>query len=156
MFDFYDGVKIIKDKTSKPIAIEWRFSDGSKQYYYLKEEDKKWFEEFARHVLSENALSRKERYHSEFSLDDCPYEGATFIDYSQNPALNLNNQEEKKTLFLFYKSLTKIQKRRLRYKLENPKITFQAIAEKEKTTRMAIFKSFVQIRKNYNAFTERQ
>ena len=120
MFDFYDGVKIVKDKASKPIAIEWRFSDGSKGYYYLKGSDKVWFEEFIQDVLEENALSRKERYHSEFSLDDCPYEGDTFIDYSENPALYLNNQEEKKINSLFYKSLTKIQKRRLNYKLENP------------------------------------
>ena len=152
MFDFYDGVKIMKDKTSKPIAIEWRFSDGSKQYYYLKEEDKEWSEEFVQDVLKENALSRKERYHSEFSLDDCPYEGDTFIDHSQNPAFHLNNQDEKRIASLFYKSLTKIQKRRLNYKLENPKITFQAIAKKEKTTRAAIFKSFVQIRKYYELF----
>ena len=152
MFDFYDGVKIMKDKTSKPIAIEWRFSDGSKQYYYLKEEDKEWFEEFVQDVLKENALSRKERYHSEFSLDDCPYEGETFIDHSQNPALHLNNQEEQKMNSLFYKNLTRIQKRRLNYKLDNPKTTYQAIAEKENTTRVAIFKSFVQIRKNYEKF----
>ena len=152
MFDFYDGVKIIKDKTSKPIAIEWSFSDGSKQYYYLKEEDKGWFEEFAQDVLKENALSRKERYHSEFSLDDCPYERDTFIGHSQNPALHLNNREEQKMNSLFYKSLTKIQKRRLNYKLDNPKTTYQAIAEKENTTRVAIFKSFVQIRKNYEKF----
>ena len=152
MFDFYDGVKIIKDKTSKPIAIEWHFLDGSKQYYYLKEEDKEWFEEFAQDVLKENALSRKERYHSEFSLDDCPYEGDTFIDHSQNPALHLNNQEEQKMNSLFYKSLTKIQKRRLGYKLDNPKTTYQTIAEKEKTSRAAIFKSFIQIRKIYEKF----
>lgn len=127
-----------------------------KKYYQLKETDKDWIDAFVKDVLKENALNRKERYHSEFSFDDCPYEGDTFIDFDENPALSLNNEEEKKTISLFYKSLTKIQKRRLRYKLENPNITFQAIAEKEKTTRMAIFKSFVQIRKNYNAFTERQ
>lgn len=153
MFDFYDGVKIMKDKTSKPIAIEWRFSDGSKQYYYLKEEDKEWFEEFVQDVLNENALSRKERYHSEFNLDDCPYEGDTFIDHSENPALYLSNQEEKRKASKFYKRLTKVQKRRLDYKLDNPKTTYQAIAEKEKTTRAAIFKSFVQIRKIYEKYT---
>ena len=53
---------------------------------------------------------------------------------------------------LFYKNLTKIQKRRLNYKLDNPKTTYQAIAKKENTTRVAIFKSFVQIRKNYEKF----
>ena len=31
MFDFYDGVKIIRNKSSNPIAIEWRFSDGTKK-----------------------------------------------------------------------------------------------------------------------------
>ena len=152
MFDFYDGVKIIRNKSSNPIAIEWRFSDGTKKCYQLKETDKDWIDSFVEDVLKENALSRKERYHSEFSLDDCPYEGDTFIDHSENPVLYLSNQEEKRKASKFYKRLTKVQKRRLDYKLDNPKTTYQAIAEKEKTTRAAIFKSFVQIRKIYEKY----
>lgn len=139
MFDYYNGVRIIKDKDSKPIAIEWRFSDGEKSYYYLKETDKKWFEDFMLDVLKENALSRKERYHCEFSLDECLFEGETFIDNTESPTNYLNNQQEEKDAKVFYRRLTRVQKRRLRYKLNNPKISFQSIAEKEKTSKAAIF-----------------
>ena len=156
MFDYYNGVRIIKDKDSKPIAIEWRFSDGEKSYYYLKETDKKWFEDFMLDVLKENALSRKERYHCEFSLDECLFEGETFIDNTESPTNYLNNQQEEKDVKVFYRRLTRVQKRRLRYKLNNPKISFQSIAEKEKTSKAAIFKSFVQIRHNYEAFRNSQ
>lgn len=152
MLDYYDGVKIIKNKSSKPIAIEWRFSDGTRSYYYLKEEDKKWIDDFVVDVLKENALSRKERYHCEFSLDECLFEGETFIDFAENPTENLNIQQEEINATMFYRSLTKVQKRRLRYKLDDSKVTFQSIAEKEKTSKAAIFKTFMQIRKNYERF----
>jgi len=102
MFDFYDGVKIIKDKSSKPIAIEWRFSDGTKSYYYLKEEDKEWIDDFVFDVLKENALSRKERYHCKFSLDECIYEGETFVDEEENLVDYLNDQQEEIDINAFF------------------------------------------------------
>ena len=108
MFDYYDGVRIIKDKGSKPIAIEWHFSDGTKSYYYLKETDEKWFEDFMLDVLKENALSRKERYHCEFSLEECLFEGETFVDAAGSPTNYLNNQEEEKDIKVFYGRLTKV------------------------------------------------
>ena len=150
MFDFYDGVKIIKDKSSKQIAIEWRFSDGTKSYYYLKEEDKEWIDDFVFDVLKENALSRKERYHCKFSLDECIYEGETFVDEEENLVDYLNHQQEKININAFFGKLTQVQKRRLSYKLNNPKITFQEMAQKEKTSKAAIFKTFTQIRKTWS------
>lgn len=152
MFDYYDGVRIIKDKGSKPVAIEWRFSDGTKNYYYLKESDNEWLEDFMLDIMQENALSRKERYHCKFSLEECLFEGETFVDAAGSPTNYLNNQEEEKDIKVFYGRLTKVQKRRLNYKLDNSKETFQSIARKEKTSRAAIFKTFIQIRKNYEAF----
>ena len=152
MFDYYDGIRIIKDKGSKPIAIEWRFSDGTKSHYYLKESDKEWFEDFVLDILKENALSRKERYHCKFSLDECLFEGETFIDYDESSMDYLNNQQEVRNSKEFYRLLTKVQKRRLHYKISNSKETFQSLAEKERTSKAAIFKTFTQIRKIYEKF----
>lgn len=153
MFDYYDGIKIIKDKkTGSPIGVEWRFMDGTKQIYYPDNNCEEWFLAFINDVRKEQNASRKERNHSEYSIEDCLYEGMDFAD-DETPDYYLNNVEEENAIESFLLTLTDVQKRRLQLKVDNPKLSFQKIADIEGVSKTGIAKSFLQIKERYLRFS---
>ena len=149
MFDYYDGIKIIKDKkTGSPIGVEWRFMDGTKQIYYPDNNCEEWFLAFINDVRKEQNASRKERNHSEYSIEDCLYEGMDFAD-DETPDYYLNNVEEENAIESFLLTLTDVQKRRFQLKVDNPKLSFQKIADIEGVSKTGIAKTFMLIRETY-------
>lgn len=153
MFDYYEGIKIIKDKkTGSPIGVEWKYMDGTKQRYYPDNSCEEWFLIFVDDVRKEQNASRKERNHSEYSIEDCLYEGMDFAD-TETPDYCFNLSEEEKDIELFFSLLTDVQKRRLQLKMDNPKISFQKIADIEGVSKTGIAKSFIQIRERYLRFS---
>ena len=153
MFDYYDGIKIIKDKkTGSPIGVEWRYEDGTMCKYYPDNNNEEWFLIFVADVRKEHNATRKEHYHSEYSLEDCLFEGMDFAD-NNTPDYFFNFAEEEKGIEAFLLTLTDVQKRRLQLKLDNPKFSFQKIADIEGVSKTGVAKSFIQIRERYLRFS---
>ena len=152
MLDYYDGIKILRDKATKePIGIEWIRNDGTKERYYPLDLNEAWFVNYVNEVKRSENLDRKERYHIGIHLDASVYEGDFFTD-GKNPSSDLNLLEEDENVRAFMATLTEVERRRLEVKLDNPKISFEKIGKAENVSRAAIFKTFVSIRNKYNAF----
>ena len=152
MIDYYDGVKILRNKkTKEPIGIEWIRNDGTKEHYCPLDLNEAWFVNYVNEVKMSENLDRKERYHIVMHLDALAYEGDFFTD-GKNPNSDLNWLEEDENVRAFMATLTEVERRRLEVKLDNPKISFEKIGKVENVSRAAIFKTFVSIRNKYNAF----
>ena len=152
MLDYYDGVKILRDKeTKEPIGVEWIWNDGTKERYYPRDVKEAWFVNYVNDVKRSENLDRKERYHIDIHLDALFYEGDFFTD-GTNPSSDLNRLEEDKNINAFMATLTEVERRRLEVKLDNPKISFEKMGKTENVSRAAIFKTFTSIRSKYNAF----
>lgn len=152
MFDYYEGIRIIKDKkTGSPIGVEWRYADGSKNRYYPDNNSEEWFLLFVDDVRNEHSASRKEHNHADFSIDDCLFEGDVFAD-NATPDYYFNLDEEENEIDSFLLTLTDVQRRRLRLKMDNPRLSFQKMADIENISKTAIAKSFIQIREKYLQF----
>ena len=96
MLDYYDGVKILRDKeTKEPIGVEWIWNDGTKEHYYPRDLNEAWFINYVNEVKMSENLDRKERYHIGIHLDALAYEGEFFTD-EKNPRSDLNWLEEEK------------------------------------------------------------
>ena len=88
------------------------------------------------------------------SLEGFDYEGEIFADHD-TPVSYINLKEDEANSFdimKFYELLTETQKRRLSYRIENPKISYRDIAKKEGTSAMAICKTFKEIKKTFENF----
>lgn len=96
-------------------------------------------------------LERKERYHCSTSLDDALYEGEWFAD-NRTPDYYFNLKEEEEHVNQFMNLLTETQRRRLQLKMDDPTLSFEAMAKIEGVGVSKIFKSFEQIRKKYRLF----
>ena len=159
MFDYYDGVRIIKDKGSKPIGVEWFFDDGTIKRFYVDDANKEWFIELIKDIKEESNLSRKERYHSSLSIDAMIYEGLLIAD-NEDPCLLFNQIEElresinkENKVLAFISTLTDVERRRLNYKISGSKMSLRKIAEIEGLSAAAINKSFLAIRRKYLSFS---
>ena len=103
-------------------------------------------------LRKEHNEARKYRYWVNASLDDFEYEGEIFAD-NDTPVSFINSQEEEEVdITDFLDSLTEIQRRRLSYRMENPKITFREMAEKEHAAVSSIHETFKQIAKLFEKF----
>ena len=152
MLDYYDGIKILRDKATKePIGIEWIRNDGTKEHYYPHDLNEAWFVNYVNEIKKSENLDRKERYHIGIHLDALAYEGEFYTD-EKNPRSDLNWLEEDKNVRAFMATLTEVERRRLEAKMDNPKISFEKIGKAENVSRAAIFKTFTSIRNKYNAF----
>ena len=59
MVDYYDGIRILKDKRNGvPLGIEWRFADGTKFMYYPKDSDSEWFSALTDDVSCPDSICR--------------------------------------------------------------------------------------------------
>lgn len=149
MLDYYDGIKIIQDKrTGSPIGVEWKYEDGTTYKYYPDNNNEEWFINFVDDVRKEHNLSRKERNHCEVSIDNLLYEGLDYAD-NETPVYFLDIGEQEKEVDLFLSMLSDVQKRRLKLRLENPKLSFQKIADIEGVSKTGIAKTFMLIRETY-------
>ena len=155
MNDYYDGVRIIRDKNSKEaIGIEWLFNDGIISRYYPESTKEKWFTDFIDDCrINQNAM-RKNRYHC-LSLEAFEYEGEYFASYD-TPDNFINAEEEQNVMDTFLNLLTETERKYLDYKLNNVDISLREIARQTNRSQTAIHKTFVRIRKKYLLFANSQ
>ena len=147
MRDYYDGVILLKDPLKRTvIGIEWRFDDGTKSTYYPDNLNEEWFLFFVESVKEEQASSRKERHHCPVPLVGGGRWYDTYFKKEDDPVYFVNLQEEQEGVDLFISQLTFVERRRVMIKLDNRKMSFSKIAAIEGTSKIAIFKSFRQIR----------
>lgn len=152
MVDYYDGIRILKDKRNGvPLGIEWRFADGTKFMYYPKDSDSEWFSALTDDVRLEQNLAKRERYHTEYSIDDCVFEGSLFAD-NDTPAYLLNLKEEEQLIASFMSTLTDVQRRRLQMKIDNPGLSLRKLSASENVSKNAFAKTFNQIKSKYTSF----
>ncbi len=148
MKDYYDGVRLLKNFSKKTIiGIEWRFDDGTNSTYFPDDLNEEWFIFFVESVKEEQALSRKERHHCPMPLVGGGKWYDTYFKKEDDPVYFVNLQEEQEGVNFFISQLTVIERKRLLLKLEDRKMSFSKIASMEGTSKIAIFKSFKQIRK---------
>ena len=147
----FNEVEIIIDKKSGKTIYVQRFDDGTEARTPIDPNGK--FCVAAKEFLkAEHNKERKHRYWVNASLDGFEYEGELFAD-NNTPATYLNLNDNKEIdIMKFYELLTETQKRRLSYRLNDPKISYREIAKRENTSAMAICKTFEQIRKLFEKF----
>ena len=152
MFNYYDAVRVLHDqKTKVAIGIEWVKDDGTKERYYPQNLNEDWFVNYVDDIRRSESLSRKERYHIDVYLDSMSYEGEYFAD-ERTPRHDLILSEEDDEINAFLETLTDVERRRLEFRLDNPKMSLEKIGKAEKVSKVAIFKTFTSIRNKYNAF----
>ena len=152
MFNFIDSVRVLRDrKTKAAIGIEWINDDGTRNRYYPKDLNEDWFLCYVDDVRRSENLERKERYHTEYSIDDCIYEGSLFAD-NETPAYLLNLKEEEKRIDSFMTTLTDVQRRRLQMKMDNPDLSLRKLSASENVSKNAFAKTFNQIKSKYMSF----
>lgn len=149
----FDEVEIKFDKKTKKHVLIQRFDDGTEARTVLDARTK-YFSVLKEELRKEHNEARKHRYWVNASLEGFDYEGEIFADHD-TPVSYINLKEEKANSFdimKFYELLTETQKRRLSYRIENPKISYRDIAKKEGTSAMAICKTFKEIKKAFENF----
>ena len=154
MFDYYDGVRILRDKTTKmPIGIEWRLDDGSIEKYYPDNLEAEWFADFVNSVREESNSLRRSRYNC-ISLDAFDYEGELFAS-KETPSNLINISEEQERISKFLSTLTKVEIDYLSFKLDDPSVSFRDIAKLVNKSATAIHKTFLRIRRKYQVFYDK-
>ena len=149
----FDEVEIKFDKKTKKHVLIQRFDDGTEARTVLDARTK-YFSVLKQELRKEHNEARKHRYWVNASLEGFDYEGEIFADHD-TPVSYINLKEEEENSFdimKFYELLTETQKRRLSYRIENPKISYRDIAKKEGTSAMAICKTFKEIKKAFENF----
>ena len=155
MIDYYDGVRILRNKdTKEPVGIEWRLDNGRNIKYYPEHKDDEWFSIFIDEVRKESNTLRRYRYNC-LSLDAFEYEGDYFASYD-TPESYIDLEEEKVEVDMFLDSLTEIERKYLDYKLNNVDISLREIARQTNRSATAIHKTFEKIRKKYLLFANSQ
>lgn len=135
--------------------IIYEFEDGTKSEIEVED---KWADFVTVSRREEENSNRKERYHTAIHLDRCEYEGDWFID-KETPATAYEKElqmkeleEEEKRVEEFISSLSEVQRRRLQYKLNNPKISYREISRIENVQVKAVTKTFEQVQKKFKDF----
>ena len=149
----FDEVEIKFDKKTKKHVLIQRFDDGTEARTVLDARTK-YFSVLKEELRKEHNEARKHRYWVNASLEGFDYEGEIFADHD-TPVSYINLKEDEANSFdimKFYELLTETQKRRLSYRIENPKISYRDIAKKEGTSAMAICKTFKEIKKVFENF----
>jgi len=149
----FDEVEIKFDKKTKKHVLIQRFDDGTEARTVLDARTK-YFSVLKEELRKEHNEARRHRYWVNASLEGFDYEGEIFADHD-TPVSYINLKEEEANSFdimKFYELLTETQKRRLSYRIENPKISYRDIAKKEGTSAMAICKTFKEIKKAFENF----
>ena len=156
------GMSVVRNKdTNEIVAIKW-YSDlldeaGNQRYEVRTKEElgEYWFNYCLEQMKEEDAEEHKAAYHSPVSLDQLQYEGEIVAD-NRTPVYYLNQKEEEqenseKAVFVeeFLEVLTETQRRRLDYRMKNPKISLREIARLEGTSLSKIQKTFQQIAQKY-------
>lgn len=136
-------------------TITYEFADGTKSEI---EVDDEWAEFVTVSRREEESYERKERYHTAIHLDWCDYEGDWFAD-NNTPETAYEKEireqellEQEARVVDFISLLTPIQRRRLQYKLDDPKISNREIARIEGVDIRAVNDSFIGIQKKFNKF----
>ena len=147
----FDEVEIKFDEKMKKQVLIQRFDDGTEARTVL-DTNAEFYSVLKEELRKEHNESRKYRYWVNASLDDFEYEGEIFAD-NDTPVSFINSQEEEEVdITDFLDSLTEVQRRRLSYRMENPKITFREMAEKEHAAVSSIHETFKQIAKLFEKF----
>lgn len=152
MFYYYDSVRVLHDpKTNVAIGIEWIKDDGTKERFYPDNVNEDWFLTYVDEIRKDSSLGRKERYHIETHLESMPYEGDLFAD-DRDPRSEMDLFEENEKVTDFLTLLNDTERRRLEFRLDNPKMSFEKISKIEKVSKTAIFKTYNSLRNKYNAY----
>lgn len=166
MSKMQSGMSVIRDKnTRKAIAIKWYFDlkdeAGNQRFTVRTKEElgEEWFNYCLNQIKEEDAEDHKVAYHCPVSTDELEYEGDIFAD-NRTPDYYINLKEEKEESVKkaieaeeFLNILTETQRRRLEYKINNPKISLREIARLEGVGLSKIQKTFLAIKQKYLAFS---
>lgn len=149
MYDFYGGIKLIKDSNNKDvIGVEWRFDDGTKTTFYPSDIEEEWFVALVNNVREMWAKDKKERYHQAFNVESSLFEGAIVWDENTPPHI-INLQEEQNNVDAFMNDLPEKEKKRLQMKYDEPSLKLSEIARRENVSKTSIFKQFKKIREKF-------
>ena len=147
----FDEVEIKFDKKKKRHVLIQRFDDGTEARTVLDARTK-FFTSLKEELRVEHNAARRDRYWVIANLEDFDFEGEAFAD-NDTPVSYVNSLEEEEVdITPFLDSLTEVQRRRLSYRMENPKITFREIAEKEKAAVSSVHETFEQIARSFKKF----
>ena len=129
------------------MKIKYKFANG--EISYVEVSDEVGAEILKSRRIEENR-DRKERYHC-YSLDGIDFEGDEFAE-KDTPESLLLNKEEESLINEFMETLTDVQKRRLKMRIEGMSLT--DIAREEGVEFNPIKRSFVRISKKFQTFLE--
>ena len=147
----YNEVEIQFDKKTKQTVFVQRFDDGSEARTPVDPKSE-FFLSLKKMTNEENALARKHRYWVNASLDAFTYEGEIFAD-NNTPVTYMNIKEKEEVdITAFLDCLTETQRRRLNYRLKDPKITYREMAKQEGTSAAAICHTFDQLKELFQKF----
>ena len=153
MIDYYDGVKILRNKTTKePVGIEWRMDDGKKTRYYPEDTKAEWFISFVNDVKEELTTLRRHRYHC-LSMDAFDFEGLKLAS-CEKPDDILEWEEETHRVKEFLKTLSEKQLFYLSFRLKNPHISLRGIGRATNKSATAVKKAFSTIKEKYKSFIQ--
>ena len=151
MFDFNEGSRALKNEDGKIIGIQWWFTDGSHKKIFFDTEEE-WLTAYEENIRKEHAQTRKEKYHC-CRYDLFEYEGLEFADdYTAKDYINL--QEESAFVDEFLMTLTPLQRRRLKYRIEDLDISLSEIARRENVDHTTIRDTFDSIKKKLEIFID--
>lgn len=109
--------------------------------------------EIESHREEDNA-NRRERAHTYVNFEDLEYEGEAFMDRDpmSDPEYALFIYEEEKRINEFLLTLTDVQKRRLKMRVDEPGISLREISRRENVDIKTIRECFESIESKYKRF----
>ena len=148
MYDYYDGIRILKDKITKiPIGIEWQMEDGTFKRYYPDDLSAEWFIEFCDSVREEKNL--RDRIYR-----NCIYLDSEELDWKiyrveSNASEKIDLEDYCDFVSFFESKLTEKERIIFRAKMHNPKITTREIARETKISKSTVCEKLALIRQKY-------
>ena len=147
-YDFYDGVRILKDKTKTPIGIEWRTDKGSTRYY-PSDISEKWFAEFCNMVREEkNMRLRIYRHCAYFDTDEFDW---LFSCSDEDVTNQIRYDDEANFVQTLMNKLTEEEKVILQLRMDNPRLTVRDLAKKMLTSKSGVHRRLQSIAKKYES-----
>ena len=148
MVDYYDGVRILKNKKTKmPIGIEWKLSNGTFVKYYPEDLSAEWFKEFCDSVREEKNM-RDRIYRNCCYLDPEELDWKVFREES-DASNTIDFYDECDLIKRFEDGLTMKEKAVFFIKMQNPKSTVREIASKLKVSKSCVHYQLELLRQKY-------
>ncbi len=144
----------------KSAKVHYVFDDGTTN---VVEVDVPMGEFINVQFTEEENSNRRERYWVKFHLSDLDgddedsgmHQGMWLADKSPTPSELCDLEDQQKEQDRFLATLTEAQRRRIRYKLDDPRISLREIARLEGVDEKAIRKTFDAIKKKYEEFLKK-